>query len=121
MFDEAGGAGKPGVAQLPVCWERDEKAAKQLARDQFRWAAGGWKVQADLPGPASFDAYSQFVREEDMTDLVPAGPDPEPMVAGVRKFVEAGFERVALVQVGPDQEGFCEFYVDELRVRLAAL
>jgi hypothetical protein len=49
MFREAGREGKPGVAQIPVCWGEDEAESRELAREQFRWAAGGWKVQAELP------------------------------------------------------------------------
>ena len=61
---------------------------------------GGWKVQAELPNPVNFDVYSQFVREEDIAGLVPCGPEVEGVVDGVRQFVDAGFERVALVQIG---------------------
>lgn len=113
MFREAGGGGS-GVAQIPVCWGADESECRKLARDQFRWAAGGWKVQAELPNPVNFDAYSQFVREEDMAALVPCGPDADGIAEGVKQFVDAGFERVALVQIGDNQREFCEFYEREL-------
>ncbi len=42
MFREAGGSG-PGVAQIPVCYGPDEGECRRLAREQFRWAANGWK------------------------------------------------------------------------------
>src|SRR3712207_4365194 len=48
MFREAGGKGKPGVGQIPVCWGPDEAECLALAREQFRWAAGGWKVMAEI-------------------------------------------------------------------------
>ncbi len=41
MFYEAGGEGKPAVAQIPVCWGPDEAECRALAREQFRWAAAG--------------------------------------------------------------------------------
>jgi len=123
MFHAAGGdrAARPGVAQLPVCYGADPEKALLLARDQFRWAAGGWKVQAELPNPVNFDAYSQFVRPEDLATKIPHGPDPEPFVKGVRQFVDAGFTEVALLQIGPDQDGFCEFYERTLAPALASL
>ena len=34
------------------------------AHEQFRWFAGGWKVNADLPTTEAFDAASQFVRPD---------------------------------------------------------
>ena len=121
MFSAAGGGGKPFVGQLPVCWAPDAAAALRLARDQFRWGVGGWKVMAELPGPRNFDAYSGHVREEDMAQSLPYGPDPAAYVEGVRKFAEAGYTEVAFVQIGPDQEGFHRFYADELKDALASL
>ncbi len=43
--------------------------------DQFRWFTGGWRVNAELPLPASFDVASKTVREEDVTAQMPCGPD----------------------------------------------
>lgn len=76
---------------------------------------------AELPSPVNFDAYSQFVREEDIAQMVPCGPEAEGIVEGVRQFVEAGFERVALVQIGDRQEEFCKFFESELGEALRAL
>ncbi|HLI25406.1 MAG TPA: TIGR03557 family F420-dependent LLM class oxidoreductase, partial [Acidimicrobiales bacterium] len=56
LFDEAGGQGKPRVGQLPVSYDTDEDEAKRRAHELFKWFAGGWKVNAELPGPSAFDA-----------------------------------------------------------------
>jgi G6PDH family F420-dependent oxidoreductase len=120
MFREAGGSGA-GVAQIPVCYGPNEEECRQIAREQFRWGANGWKVNAELPNPVNFDAATQLVSEEDMAALVPCGPDPEGIVQGVNQFVEAGFERVALVQIGDRQKEFCEFYEGELAPALRGL
>jgi G6PDH family F420-dependent oxidoreductase len=120
MFREAGGSGA-GVAQIPVCYGPNEEECRQIAREQFRWGANGWKVNAELPNPVNFDAATQLVSEEDMAALVPCGPDPEGIVQGVNQFVEAGFERVALVQIGDRQKEFCEFYEGELAPALREL
>jgi hypothetical protein len=45
----------------------------------------------ELPNPANFDAVSQFVREDDIAELVPCGPDADPIVAGVREFAEGRY------------------------------
>jgi G6PDH family F420-dependent oxidoreductase len=121
MFADAGGAGKGAVAQLPVCWGPDEAACRALAREQFGWAAGGWKVQAELPSPVNFAAYAQFVREDDIAELVPCGPDLDAIVEGVRKFAEAGFTEVALLQIGDAQAEFCDLYQSDLAPALRAL
>ena len=50
QFEAAGGAGKPKVGQIPVCFDRDEQIAVDRAHSLFRWFGGGWKVNAELSG-----------------------------------------------------------------------
>ncbi|MEV8565301.1 LLM class F420-dependent oxidoreductase [Streptomyces sp. NPDC051322] len=108
-FERHGGAGKPRVGQVPVCFDTDRDAAIARAHDQFRWFGGGWKVNSELPGPDSFAGATQFVRPEDVADSIPCGDDVDMFVEAVRPYVEAGFTEVALVQVGGDQQ---EPYLD---------
>ncbi|BBZ46967.1 LLM class F420-dependent oxidoreductase [Mycobacterium parmense] len=88
------------VGQIPVSWDPDRDAAMQRAHDQFRWFAGGWKVNADLPTPAGFAGATQFVRPEDVAETIPCGPDLDAIVEAVRPYWEAGFTDIALVQIG---------------------
>lgn len=104
QFDAAGGAGKPRVGQIPVCFDTNRKAAVERAHRLFRWFGGGWKVNAELPGTAAFEAASQFVRPEDVAESIPCGDNVEEFVQAVAKFVDAGFTHVALVQVGGDEQ-----------------
>jgi G6PDH family F420-dependent oxidoreductase len=104
MFDRAGGAAKLKYGQLPVCYDTDEGAARKRARELWGWATSGWPVMAELPVPRSFDAASSSVTEDDIAELVPCGPDTAQHVAAAKKFIEAGFTHLALVQVGADQQ-----------------
>ena len=114
-FDQHGGAGKPRIGQLPISYDPDRDAAIDRAHDQFRWFAGGWKVNADLPTPAGFSGATQFVRPEDVAESIPCGPDVDAHVAAVREFVKAGFTDVAVVQVGGEtQPAFLEWAEREL-------
>ncbi|MFD9379510.1 LLM class F420-dependent oxidoreductase [Streptomyces sp. NPDC059999] len=109
-FDAHGGAGKPRVGQLPVCYDTDRDAAVARAHDQFRWALGGWKVNSELPGPAGFDQATQHTRPEDVAEAIPCGNDVEAFVEAVRPYAQAGFTEVALVQIGgKHQEPFLEW------------
>ncbi|MFD9338470.1 LLM class F420-dependent oxidoreductase [Streptomyces sp. NPDC060028] len=103
-FDAHGGAGKPRIGQLPVCYDTDRGAAVARAHAQFRWALGGWKVNAELPGPAGFDQAAQHTRPEDVAESIPCGDDVDAVVEAVRPYAEAGFTEVALVQIGGDQQ-----------------
>jgi G6PDH family F420-dependent oxidoreductase len=103
-FDEHGGTGKPRVGQLPICYDPDRPAAVHRAHDQFRWFGGGWKVNAELPGPAAFAAANAHVRPEDVASAIPCGADVDEVVQAVRPYVEAGFTEIALVQIGGDSQ-----------------
>ncbi|MGY4387537.1 LLM class F420-dependent oxidoreductase [Streptomyces virginiae] len=109
-FDAHGGAGKPKVGQLPVCHDTDRAAAVARAHDQFRWALGGWKVNAELPGPDGFEQAARHTRPDDVAEAIPCGDDVDAFVDAVRPYAEAGFTEVALVQIGgAHQEPFLEW------------
>jgi G6PDH family F420-dependent oxidoreductase len=111
QFDAAGGAGKPRIGQVGLSYDEDAAVAKKRALEQFRWFGGGWNVMAELPGPEHFASASQFVTEDDIAEQVPCGPD----VAGFRKFADAGFNHVAIVQIGGDaQDQFFDWAESEL-------
>jgi G6PDH family F420-dependent oxidoreductase len=114
-FDAAAGVELPKIGQQPIAWGADRDEAVARAHDQFRWFAGGWKVNAELPGPAAFAAASQFVRPDDVAEAFSCGPDVAAHVEAVRPFVDAGFTHVALVQVGGEtQSEFLRFAEAEL-------
>jgi G6PDH family F420-dependent oxidoreductase len=103
------GDGARAIGQLPICWDPDEKAAVERAHDQFRWFAGGWKVNADLPTTSGFAGASQFVTPDDVAEAIPCGPDLDRVVESVSGFWEAGFTDVCVVQVGDEgQDRFLE-------------
>lgn len=121
MFGENGGGGKPVVGQAPVCWGSDEAATRKLAHEQFAWSLSGWKLQADLPNPENLQAYAGGDTEDQVAEKIPCGPDVEKIVQSVSQFIDAGFTEVALVQIGPDQAAFCDFFARELGPALRAL
>ncbi|GAA4935577.1 LLM class F420-dependent oxidoreductase [Streptomyces coeruleoprunus] len=109
-FDRHGGRGKPRVGQLPVCYDTDKEAAVRRAHEQFRWFGLGWKVNAELPHPDSFEAATRFVRPEDVAGSIACGDDPDDFVAAVKPYADAGFTEIALVQIGGDsQEAFLDW------------
>jgi G6PDH family F420-dependent oxidoreductase len=103
-FDRHGGSGKPRVGQIPVSYDPDGDAAVARAHEQFRWFGGGWKVNAELPGPASFAAATRFVKRQDVSDAIPCGTEVKAFTDAVRQYADAGFTEVALVQIGGEQQ-----------------
>jgi G6PDH family F420-dependent oxidoreductase len=107
------------IGQIPICWDPDEKAAVTRAHEQFRWFAGGWNVNSDLPTTAGFSSAGQFVRPEDVAETIPCGPDLDKIVEAVSAYWEAGFTDVALVQVGDEgQQRFLDEAAGPLLDRL---
>jgi len=114
-----GHASSRKIGQLPVCWGPDRDASIERAHELFRWFGGGWKVNAELPGPAAFAGASQYVTKDDVADSIPCGPDLEGIVKAVRRFEDAGFTDVALVQIGDESQR--EFLATAERELLPAL
>lgn len=110
------------IGQVPICWGPDRDAAIELAHDQFRWFAGGWPVNSELPTPASFAAASRFVRPEDVAEQIPCGPDLDELAESARPFIDAGFTDIALVQIGDELQGrFLAEVAEPLLERIRAL
>jgi G6PDH family F420-dependent oxidoreductase len=121
-FAAAGGAGKPAVGQLPLSFDRDRDAAVARAHEQFRWFGLGWKVNSELPGPASFEQATSFVTSDDVASSIPCGDDVGAVVDAVRPYLEAGFTSVALVAIGADtQREFLRWSAGELLPALREL
>jgi G6PDH family F420-dependent oxidoreductase len=122
LFDAAGGAGKPRIGQVAICWDPDRDAAVRRAHEQFRWFGLGWKVNADLPNPTAFEAATRFVTPEQVAEGLACGPDVQVHVDAVRPYLEADFDEVALVQIGADtQDDFCAWAGRELLPALREL
>jgi G6PDH family F420-dependent oxidoreductase len=122
LFDAAGGAGKPRVGQIPVCYDADRDAAIRRAHEQFRWFGLGWPVNANLPGPAAFESATRFLTPEQVAAQLACGPDVDEHVEQIKAFADAGFEEIALVQIGAEQqEPFIRWAERELLPALRAL
>ena len=117
-YRDAGGSG-PLYGQVRLCWAEDEDEAKETAFRLWRHTGLGGTINQELPRPSDFDAAAESVTEEMATESVPCGPDPEPVLEEIRKWEAAGFDRIALHQIGPDQEGFFRFWKETLQPQLS--
>jgi G6PDH family F420-dependent oxidoreductase len=118
QFQANGGVGKPCFGQLAVCWAEDEATARRTAYEHWPIVALEGELNQELPTPAHFEQAAKLVREEDVAQVIPCGPDPERHLAAVRTFAEAGFDHVYIHQIGPDQEGFFRFYERDILPKL---
>ncbi|MEO7556138.1 MAG: LLM class flavin-dependent oxidoreductase [Acidimicrobiales bacterium] len=113
-----GGTG-PSTAGVKICWGPDREEAAKLAHRLWRSSGVPGELSQDLRSPALFEQAAQLVTVDAIADKLPCGPDPGPIVEAVKEYVDAGFDRVYVNQIGPDQEQFFKFFTAELAPALA--
>jgi hypothetical protein len=84
----------------------------------MRFMVPGWKVMAELPNPVNFAAATDPIPPEIVAQQVPHGPDPAPYVEGVRSYLEAGFENIAILPVGDEVDATLDFWEREVQREL---
>jgi coenzyme F420-dependent glucose-6-phosphate dehydrogenase len=99
---------------VTVCWAEDEEQAKRTAYEWWPNAAIEGDLPQELPLPRHFEQAAEMVTADDVAERVVCGPDAEAHLAKIGEFAEAGFDHVYVHQVGPDQEGFLDFYAREV-------
>jgi G6PDH family F420-dependent oxidoreductase len=112
-YEGAGGKG-PRYGQITVCWAEDEAEAKRTAREVWPNAALGGDLTFELPLPLHYEQATESVTEEEVAESVICGPDPQPHLDAIREYEQAGYDHVYIHQVGPNQEGFFDFYRQEI-------
>jgi G6PDH family F420-dependent oxidoreductase len=117
-FRAGGGGDKPAYGQVHVCWAASEEEARRTALEWWPNGPVGGNQITELPLPSHFESAAELVGEEEIADSVVCGPDPERHLAAIAEYEEAGYDHVYVHQVGPDQDGFFEFYEREVLPRL---
>jgi hypothetical protein len=51
-------------------------------------------------------------------EAFPCGPDPERHLEAIREYIDAGYDEVYVLQIGPEQERFFWFYEKEVLPKL---
>jgi G6PDH family F420-dependent oxidoreductase len=118
-FHAAGGKGKPCFVELSVCWAEDERRARRTAHEV--WALAGLRgtLFTELRLPSQFEAAFEPISEEKVAEAVVCGPDVAKHVEAIEKASRAGYTHACVHQIGPDQEGFFDFYESEVLPRLS--
>ncbi|MBT2467748.1 TIGR03557 family F420-dependent LLM class oxidoreductase [Streptomyces sp. ISL-66] len=119
-FREAGGAGKPVVGGLKVCWDRDREAAVESAHRIWATEHLPGELNQILPTPAHFEQASELVTPRQVAESVPCGSNADEHVDAIRAYVEAGFDEVYVGQIGQHQEDFFTAYREKVLPALLA-
>ncbi|WP_406460372.1 LLM class F420-dependent oxidoreductase [Streptomyces sp. NBC_01622] len=117
-FRRSGGGTKPVSAGLKVCWATDKDEAVRTAHHLWANEQLPGELAQLLPTPRHFEQASQLVGPERIEASLTCGDDPDAHVKAVREYVDAGFDTVYVNQIGPDQQGFFDFYRTKVLPRL---
>lgn len=118
-FRRGGGEGKPLYLQIHLSYAETDEAARRHAHEQWRTTMLPGPVGEELPLPAQFEAAAQFVRPEDMDQSVHISADVGRHTEWLHGYVELGFERLYLHNVGPNQEAFIDAFGARVLPRFA--
>jgi coenzyme F420-dependent glucose-6-phosphate dehydrogenase len=104
--------------QINVCWAEDEAEARRTAHRICPNVALEGELGNQLPTPRHYEQAVRRVTEDDVAKVIACGPDPERHLEVIRKGADAGYDHIHVYQVGPDQEGFFDFYEHHVLPRL---
>jgi G6PDH family F420-dependent oxidoreductase len=97
------------VLQLHLSWAPTDEQA--LANAITEWPNGGMKFpKADIRSPHDFAQLAQLVRAEDFAGRMVISADPDVHRAAIQRFVDLGFDRVYLHNVGRNQAEWIEVF-----------
>lgn len=107
----------PRVLQLHLSWDTTDELA--LANAMTQWPNGGMKFpKADIRSPHDFAQLAALVRPEDFAGRMVISADPDVHRENIQRFVDLGFDRVYLHNVGRNQREWIEVFGRDVLPRL---
>jgi G6PDH family F420-dependent oxidoreductase len=113
-FDSDGPLGRPHYLQVNVCWNEQEAEARRIAYNICPTVALQGELGNQLPTPSHYQQTVKMLDEDAVAKVIVCGPDPQRHIEKIQAGIDAGYDRIHVYQVGPDQEGFFRFYQREI-------
>ncbi len=108
----------PKVLQLHLSWAPTDEEA--LTNALTEWPNGGMKFpKADIRSPHDFAAMAELVRAEDFEGRMVISSDPDEHRAYIQRFVDLGFDRVYLHNVGRNQRDWIDVFGRDVLPKLS--
>ncbi|MDN7025800.1 TIGR03557 family F420-dependent LLM class oxidoreductase [Methanoculleus sp. FWC-SCC1] len=113
-FRSSGGEGKPAMLEFAVCYDRDERRAKEIAYAWFPVAANQGELNWVMPTPTHFEELAKMVTPDDVAQNVLCTSEARPLIDKIGRASDMGYDRVVINQVGPNQQEFITFMRDNV-------
>jgi G6PDH family F420-dependent oxidoreductase len=119
-FRVSGGEGRPSQGAVKVCWGHDKRQTVKTVHRLWPNVLIPGEAAQLLPLPRHFGQLAELVTEDMVAEAIPTGDDPDVHVRAIKAYIDAGYDEVYVNQIGPDQQGFFNFYRDEVLPRARA-
>ncbi|MFM2353963.1 MAG: hypothetical protein RLZZ608_1369 [Actinomycetota bacterium] len=103
--------------RLHVSWAPtdDEAMANALAE----WPQAGMRfAKSDIRSPYDLEQIAKLVRPDDFDERMLISSDPDAHRANIQRYLDLGFSRISLHNVGRNQDAFIEHFGREVLPRL---
>ncbi|MFD7707243.1 LLM class F420-dependent oxidoreductase [Streptomyces sp. NPDC059785] len=110
QFRKGGGGAKLVSGGTKVCYGPDRDEAVATVRKLWSSELLPGEMGQILPTPRHFEQLEPLVTEDTVREMRVCGDDVDEHVAALSAYADAGFDRVYVSQIGPDQRGFFDFY-----------
>ena len=105
------------ILQLHLSWAPTDEEALRNALTE--WPNGGMKFpKADIRSPFDFEQMAKIVRPEDFKGRLLISSDPVAHTREIQKFIDLGFDRVYLHNVGRNQVEWLEIFGKQVLPKL---
>ena len=112
-------AGMPKALQLHLSWAGTDDAAMANAMTQWPMAAMRFP-RGDIRSPFEFEQLAKLVRPEDFAGNMVISSDPDVHRASIQRFIDLGFTRIYLHNVGRNQREWIDVFAREVLPALTA-
>jgi coenzyme F420-dependent glucose-6-phosphate dehydrogenase len=114
IFKKNGGGNKPCYAEASVCWANNEDNAKKIAYKYWPILSNKNGLNWEIQTPKYFEELAKMNDPETLAREIACGDDPQRHIDEIKEFIKAGYNHVFVHQLGPEQEGFINFYKEEV-------
>lgn len=105
------------VLRLHLSWAATDEEAMQNA--VVEWPNGGMRfARSDIRSPFELEQMARMVRSEDFEGRMPISADPDVHRAYIQQFLDLGFDRIYLHNVGRNQREWIELFGRDVLPRL---
>jgi probable non-F420 flavinoid oxidoreductase len=118
-FVANGGQGKPVYLQVHLSYAASMDDAQRNALEQWSAAVLPAAVGQELRSPEQFDAMTEFIRSDHVERAVHISAEPAKHREWLQRYIELGFDRIFLHNVGRNQDEFIEVFARQVLPDLA--